>query len=132
MGIMFNDATVGLLDGKNFAVLATTNPDGSPQSSVIWVRRDGDDGVVLSTLRGRRKESNIRRDDRVSLSIFEVGNPYNYVEIRGTADIAEEGGRALIDELANKYRGHDYPADAEGAVRVRIRIQAERITGFSA
>jgi hypothetical protein len=26
-----------LLDGRNYAVLATVNADGSPQTSVMWV-----------------------------------------------------------------------------------------------
>src|SRR4051794_38789610 len=31
-----------LLDGKNFASVATLNPDGGPQASVVWILRDGD------------------------------------------------------------------------------------------
>ena len=49
MGIPLNDATLRLLDGKNYAVVATVNPDGSPQTSVIWVGRDGGD-VLFSTV----------------------------------------------------------------------------------
>jgi len=128
--IELNEKTRALLDGKNFATLATVNPDGSPQTSVIWVKRDGD-SVLLSTVRGRRKERNIARDPRVSLSIFAMDDPYDYVELRGIARF-EDGGRALIDELANKYRGHDYPADPDGTVRVAVRIAPARITGFSA
>ena len=41
MGIPLSDATLRLLDGKNYAVLATVNPDGSPQTSAMWVGRDG-------------------------------------------------------------------------------------------
>ena len=43
-----------LIDGKNFATVATILPDGGPQASVVWVKRDGDD-VLYSTVRGRRK-----------------------------------------------------------------------------
>jgi hypothetical protein len=31
MGIALSEATLRLVDGKNYAVLATVNPDGSPQ-----------------------------------------------------------------------------------------------------
>jgi hypothetical protein len=64
--------------------------------------------------------------------IFALDNPYDYVEIRGRAVLSDEGGRALIDELANKYRGHDYPADPEGTERLLVRITPEKVTGFSA
>jgi len=33
MGIALNDETRRLLDGRHFAVLATINPDGGPQTS---------------------------------------------------------------------------------------------------
>ena len=40
--MVLDDRVKGLLDGRPFAVLATLNPDGTPQTSVIWVARDGD------------------------------------------------------------------------------------------
>ena len=49
MAISFNEETLRLLDGPNYAVLATINRDGSPHSSAMWVGRDGDD-LVFSTL----------------------------------------------------------------------------------
>ena len=53
MGIALNDHICRLLDGRHFAVLATINPDGGPQTSAMWVARDGDD-VLFSTVAGRR------------------------------------------------------------------------------
>lgn len=90
--------------------MTTTNEDGSPQSSVVRVKGEGE-GVVFSTVRGRKKERDLVRDPRVSISIFETENPYNYVEIRGKAELDETDGRALISELAHKYTGKDYPED---------------------
>jgi hypothetical protein len=46
MGIQLSEAARRLVDGKNYAVLATVNPDGSPQTSVVWVGRD--DGDLLT------------------------------------------------------------------------------------
>lgn len=131
MPTTFNEATRGLLDGQNFATVATVNPDGGPQSSVVWVKREGNT-LLYSTTRGRRKERNHLRDPRVSVSIFETTNPYNYVEIRGTAEVTEDGGRALIDELSQKYLNRDYPAEDADLVRVVVRVIPEKITGFSA
>lgn len=131
MGVTFNEATKALLDGPNYPVVATTNADGSPQSSVVWARRDGDT-VVFATVQGRRKERNIRRDPRVSVSVFDLADPENYVEIRGRAEVSVEGGRELIDELSRKYVGTDFPAEPPEVVRVLVRVVPEHITGHSA
>ncbi len=37
MGISLSAQTRRLLDGRNYAVLATVNADGSPQTSAMWV-----------------------------------------------------------------------------------------------
>ncbi|MFF0477151.1 pyridoxamine 5'-phosphate oxidase family protein [Streptomyces sp. NPDC004284] len=59
-----NDTARSLLDAPHPAVLSTLNPEGSPQSSVVWVSRDGGE-LLISTEQGRRKERNILRDPRV-------------------------------------------------------------------
>src|SRR5215211_2731718 len=51
MSVSLNEAARRILDATNPAVLATINPDGSPQTSVIWVGRDGDD-LLISTQAG--------------------------------------------------------------------------------
>ena len=38
MAVAFDAATRELLDGRNFATVATLNPDGGPQTSVVWIR----------------------------------------------------------------------------------------------
>ena len=53
-------------------VLATTNADGRPQSSVIFVKREGNT-VVFSTIRGRLKTRNMTRDPRISLLVLQPG-----------------------------------------------------------
>ncbi|WP_328915206.1 MULTISPECIES: PPOX class F420-dependent oxidoreductase [unclassified Streptomyces] len=115
-----------LIDGTNFATLATIQPDGQPQLSVVWVTREGDD-VLISTLEGRRKHLNVARDPRVTLLIHPLGNAYSYLEIRGTATQSPEGGRELIDALSVKYTGEPYSADKPGDVRVVVRVTPERV-----
>ena len=131
MGVTFNEATKALFDGKNFPVLATINADGSVQTSVIWAKRDGDT-VLFATVQGRLKERNMRRDPRVSLSVFDLEDPLKYVEIRGRAEITEEGGRELINELSHKYDGKDFRTEPPEVVRVVVRVVPEKITGYAA
>jgi PPOX class probable F420-dependent enzyme len=124
-----NDTVKSIVDGKNFATVATLNPDGSPQTSPVWITRDGDD-LLISTVAGRLKERNLRRDPRASVTVFDHDNPYNYFEARGTVTFTEEGGFKLINDLSHKYKGTDYTGD-EGTdnVRVVIRLTPEKLTG---
>jgi PPOX class probable F420-dependent enzyme len=126
-----SEATVKLLDGRNYAVLATVNPDGSPQTSVVWVGRDGAD-LLFSTIEGRVKYRNMVRDPRVSVSIIDSADPENYVELRGRVTISEDVGRRLDTELSWKYDGRDPGEDRPGAVRVAVRMTVEKVTGYAA
>lgn len=126
-----DDVTRQLVDGKNFATIATLNPDGSPQTSVIWVGLDGD-AVVFSTTTGRLKTRNIRRDPRVSLTIHDAANPYRTVEIRGKAEVIDDPSRELGRRLSHKYLGEDPPPEPASVQRVIIRVTADKVIGFSA
>ena len=58
----------------------------------MWVGRDGDD-VLFSTVAGRRKHRNLERDPRISITVLDSDDPYNYVELRGTTTFTEDVGR---------------------------------------
>lgn len=128
-GMALDDAAKQLVDGTNFGVLATVNPDGSPQTSVLWVGLDGDT-VVISAMAHRKKVHNITRDPRVSLTIIDAGNPYHSLEIRGRADVTADPERSLSFRLSHKYAGEDPPADPPGKQRVIIRITPEKVITF--
>jgi PPOX class probable F420-dependent enzyme len=120
-----------LLDGKNFATVATLRPDGAPQSSVVWVARDGDT-AVFSTTAGRQKARNLTRDPRISLAVFDLHNPYLSVEIRGRAELIADPDKVLPHALSHKYLGIDPPLDETGEVRLIVRVIPEKILHFSA
>ena len=128
MTIPLSEATLRLLDGRNYAVLATVNPDGSPQTSVVWVGRDGDD-LLFSTVEGRVKHRNMRRDPRVSVTVIDWSDPENYVELRGRVTITPDHGRRLDTQLSWKYDGRDPGQDRPGAVRVVVRMVVDKATG---
>ncbi|HET7016750.1 MAG TPA: PPOX class F420-dependent oxidoreductase [Streptosporangiaceae bacterium] len=128
MGISLSAETRRLLDGRNYAVLATVNADGSPQTSVMWVGRDGDD-LLMSTVEGRLKHRNMMRDPRVSVTVIDSADPENYVELRGSVTMTPDIGRRVDTELSWKYDGHDPGEDKPGAVRVVVRIEVTKITG---
>jgi PPOX class probable F420-dependent enzyme len=131
MSISLSDATLALLDGKNYTVLATINPDGSPQTSVLWVGRDGND-LLFSTVAGRVKHRNMERDPRVSVTVLDSADPENYVELRGRVSMTRDVDRALDTRLSWKYDGRDPGEDRPGAVRVVVRMVVEKVTGYAA
>jgi PPOX class probable F420-dependent enzyme len=131
MSIQLSDATLALIDGRNYAVLATINPDGSPQTSVMWVARDGND-LLFSTVEGRVKHRNMRRDPRVSVTVIDSSDPENYVELRGRVSMTPDVGRQLDTQLSWKYDGKDPGEDRPGAVRVVVRMVVEKTAGYAA
>jgi PPOX class probable F420-dependent enzyme len=126
----FDEATRDLLDGRNFATVATVNPDGGPQTSVVWILREGDT-VAFSTTAGRRKARNLARDPRISVSVFDTGNPYHSVEIRGTAELVEDTGKSLPKALSRKYLGEDPPPEPDEVVRLIVRVTPDKVNIFS-
>ena len=131
MPIALNAATLRLLDGRNYAVLATVNPDGSPQATVMWVGHDGAD-LLFSTVEGRVKHRNMARDPRVSVTVIDSADPENYVELRGRVTMAPDVGRRLDTQLSWKYEGRDPGEDLPGAVRVVVRMVVEKAAGYAA
>ncbi|KRV51145.1 pyridoxamine 5'-phosphate oxidase [Wenjunlia vitaminophila] len=130
MATALPEALRNLVDEPVFATLATIQPDGSPQVSVVWVKRDGDD-VLFSTVEGRRKHLNVARDPRVSVVLVSPSNPYTYFEVRGTVSLSHEGARELIDELARKYLGAErYEADGPDDVRVVARVTPRKVVSW--
>ncbi|HET9111578.1 MAG TPA: PPOX class F420-dependent oxidoreductase [Ktedonobacterales bacterium] len=93
------------LNEKRFAVLATINPDGSPQQTVMWYELRGDT-IVMNTTLSRVKGKNLRRDPRISVC-FEDG--YRFVTITGVAELRTdpETAQADIRALAIRYHGQE-------------------------
>lgn len=116
-----------LLDRQSFVVLTTINPDGGPQSTVVWAKYDGDE-LVFSTIRGRRKTRNMERDPRVSVCAYDPTDPYRYFEVRGTVTMTEDGGDALIQELSQAYDDKPFVEERAGSVRVVCRVRATKVT----
>ncbi|MFF4019501.1 PPOX class F420-dependent oxidoreductase [Streptomyces sp. NPDC001843] len=132
MPAVLSDRLKALLDGPVFVVLGTAQPDGSPQLSPVWAKRDGDD-ILISTTVDRRKKQNLDRDPRVSVVVQDPDSPYEYAEIRGSVETTTEGGQELIDELSLKYSGKPYaefnPASAQDAERVVVRVRPRKVVG---
>lgn len=130
MSVAFDEETRKLLDGRNFATVATLNADGGPQTSVVWIMRDGE-AVLFSTTAGRQKARNLARDPRVSLTVFDIENPYHSVDIRGTVELLEDREKSLRRKLSRKYLDEDPPPEPEETLRLIVRVIPQKVTSFS-
>lgn len=116
-----------LLEAPNHAVVTTLNEDGSMHSAVVWFSvEDGE--LAVNSAEGRRWPTNLDRDPHVTLLVYDAGNPYEYVEIRGTATGTAQDADEHIDRLAKRYIGQDeYPFRAPGEVRRKYVIAPQRV-----
>jgi PPOX class probable F420-dependent enzyme len=115
-----------LLKAKNFCVVSTIRADGSVHAAPVWV--DVQDGrPVINTAAGRAWPSNLERDPRVTLTVQNLENPYEYVTIRGrVGERTSDGADQHIDGLAMKYLGQEsYPYRQPGEVRVILKIDPD-------
>ena len=92
---------------KAFGFLATLMKDGSPQLTPIWFNTDGT-YILINSARGRVKDKNMRRDQRIAMVIIDPNDSYRYIQIRGRiVEITTQGAREHIDQLSKKYTGRD-------------------------
>jgi PPOX class probable F420-dependent enzyme len=99
------EAFADLVECPPVAALTTVMPDGSPQTSVVWCDFDGVD-VRVNTMRGFRKEKNMRVNPLVTLLCFDPKRPLRSLEIRGTVvEMTEQGAMEHLDGLSLKYVG---------------------------
>jgi PPOX class probable F420-dependent enzyme len=117
-----------LLKAKNFCNVATFRADGTIHGTPVWV--DVQDGLpTLNSAEGRAWPRNLERDPRLTLTVQNMQNPYEYVEIRGrVVERTHDGADEHIDALAKKYLDLDsYPQRRPGEQRVIIRVEPDHV-----
>jgi PPOX class probable F420-dependent enzyme len=118
-----------LLDKPNHAVISTLNRDGSVHSTMIWINVEGD-SVAFNSAKGRVWPANLERDPRVTLTLLNEDDPYEYAVLKGSAVVVDTGTDAdqHMDTLAKKYLDQDvYPWRTEGEQRVKFHLTPARI-----
>src|SRR5688572_22147042 len=127
MASSFPEKYADIFQKKAFGSFTTLMPDGSPQTTPVWVDYRDDEIWVNSAL-GRQKDKNVRRDPRVAIAVIDPDDPYRYVEVRGSVrEITQDGADAHIDKMAKKYLGQDkYPYRQPGEQRVLYKIAIEK------
>lgn len=125
-----------LLAGTRTAALATVRADGRPHVAPVWFTLDGDD-LLFTTWETSVKGVNLRRDNRVALTIDDATPPYAFITIEGTATLSAdlEAMRHWATRIAARYMGEDL-AIAYGrrnAVpgELLVRVRAEKIVAVA-
>jgi PPOX class probable F420-dependent enzyme len=116
-----------VLEPPNYAVVSTLDEDGSILSVVVWVSLE-DGELAVNSAKGRRWPTNLERDPRVTVIVYPGDNPYDYVEIQGTATGTREDADDHINRLAKKYINQDeYPFRQPGEERIKYVIAPSRV-----
>lgn len=115
-----------LLAAPALVHVATTGPDGAPQSTPVWFDWDGA-RVLIALTPGGQKVRNIRRDPRLAVSIVDPANPGRYLEIRGRATVESDPDRSVLARIIGKYTGSDDLSWVDGE-RIIVAIEPTHTT----
>lgn len=123
-----NDPAVrALIEPANYAVVSTLNADGSIHDTVTWISLE-DGELAVNSAAGRTWPTNLDRDPTITVLVYDPQNPYDYVEIRGTASGSRDDADDHINRLAKLYIGQDeYPFRQPGEVRIKYVIKPQRV-----
>ena len=121
-----NEKQAQLLLDPNFAVVGTVTEAGAPQTSVVWIDWDGESAIFTATKK-RAKVRHLARNPRVSITVFDLKNPYRYVELEGAVELEDEGAAEHIQKMSQKYEGKDY---SDTQPRVLVRLRPSRVHGM--
>jgi PPOX class probable F420-dependent enzyme len=125
--MIFDEEAIEIIEGKNFAYLATSMADGSPHVAPVWIDRN-EDTLLINTVPGRLKQKNVSRDPRVTISITQEKNRYRHLFIRGKViQQTKEGALDHINRLSRKYLGKDYPWNDKNRIILRIKPEYVKI-----
>ncbi len=131
MAVELSEKVRAFLQEPRFAILATINPDNTPQLTTMWYLLENDGRITMNTKVGRTKERNMRRDPRISICI-EDG--YDFITISGTVEMIDDPEIAQHDiyRLSVRYHGLEKAMQQmreqfSKETRVSLRLIPERV-----
>jgi PPOX class probable F420-dependent enzyme len=136
MPVTIPHSHVALLQGPIHGVLTTIMPDGTPQSSIIWVDYDNEYLLVNTTLE-RQKGINMQTCPKVAILVIDPVNLSRWMEVRGVViQMTREGAEAHADKLTQRYcpgkqvfYGDIYPVEQQSKeTRVVVKIQPLKVS----
>jgi PPOX class probable F420-dependent enzyme len=127
------DSHIDLITRPIHGVLTTMMPDGQPQSSLVWCTFDGEFSCINTSLE-RQKGKNLILNPRANLLVIDPDDTTRYLEIRGEAELVEDGALDHLDKVTRqytiypKYYGYVFPVERQAQeTRIIVRIKPTRI-----
>ncbi len=115
-----------LLDQPLFGSLGTIRPDNSVQVNPMWYERDGDTIRFTHTV-NRAKYRNLQHNPAMSMMVNYPGDPYRYIELRGTlTETVPDPTGAFYVQLAKRYGQSDPAAPDDSASRVILVMGVDK------
>jgi PPOX class probable F420-dependent enzyme len=117
-----------LLNAVWATALVTLDGQGRPQTTAIWFLADAEDGLLkISLADSRKKFAHIEANPEVDFFIVDPANQFHTLEIRGTAEISADEGRALAAKVGAKYSADLADFDGPGETRYAVTITPRRV-----
>ena len=131
---MDNADIAAFLSGIQMAVMATINSDGSPHLSPNWYYYDGDQ-LFFVTTKERKKFYNLRKDQRISVCVYEPPLASNYVVVEGAANVDDlvptselwRTARLVIERYVNAEDVENYIERWKTEPRILVTVTPKRI-----
>jgi PPOX class probable F420-dependent enzyme len=119
---------IDLLEEPNIGTLGTIRPDGTVQVNPMWFEFDGET-IRFSHTTYRQKYRNLKHNPSMSLSVFNLQDPYRYLEVRGrlVEEIPDPEG-AFHVRLGKRYGNAKQEPPADSADRVILVMSIEHYT----
>ena len=110
MSIRLTDPIRDFLNERRFAVLATSNPSGTIQQTVMWYLLE-DDAIVMNTAKGRIKFRNMETANEISVC---VEDGLRYVTLTGNVSFNDDQtvAQADIQRIGRRYDSEKEVRDA--------------------
>jgi PPOX class probable F420-dependent enzyme len=101
----FTPAVVEFLKKPWASQLVTTNPNGSPQVTIMWFKYE-DGALLFTTTTDRIKFRNMQKDPRATLVVMDPTNMYKWVIVHGKLSVVDSRDPvAFYRGLAEHYLG---------------------------
>ncbi len=132
MTLRIPDSHLDLLTEPVHGILTTMMPDGQPQSSIVWCDYDGEH-VRINTTAERQKSRNVQRNPKATLLVIDRRDAGRWIEVRGEAELTQEGALQHLDEITVQYSqipyyGGIFPAERQyQETRTIIKLRPNRI-----
>lgn len=100
-----------MMHGTRTGKLATVRADGRPHVVPVWFVLDDDGSAIFMTAETTVKAKNMRRDNRVVVSVDDENPPYSFVMFEGEAefltDISPDEKLRWATRIGGRYMGED-------------------------